>query len=189
MFRPWAVWYGNGVTEDFVNLVNEEADKLEPEAGQIGHMVEGNYDDGVRRSEIRWFSGPYYRYFTDTLWEIAVTANKQAFGVDISDIPYIQHTTYNGNVSGYYDWHHDTFWTAQEPYDRKLSIVVQLSDGNDYEGGDLELEGGVNDYDHEAFRQKGSVIVFPSFYYHRVLPVTGGVRRSLVAWVDGPPWR
>jgi PKHD-type hydroxylase len=36
---------------------------------------------------------------------------------------------------------------------------------------------------------KGSIIVFPSFVWHRVKPVTSGTRYSLVVWHLGRPFR
>ena len=44
---------------------------------------------------------------------------------------------------------------------------------------------------HECteIRPRGSVIVFPSFVWHRVKPVTKGVRYSVVAWYGGPPFK
>ena len=38
-------------------------------------------------------------------------------------------------------------------------------------------------------RPQGSVIVFPSFVWHRVTPVTKGTRYSLVLWTCGQPFR
>ena len=35
---------------------------------------------------------------------------------------------------------------------------------------------------------RGSIIVFPSFMWHRVKKVTQGVRYSLVAWTCGKPY-
>jgi len=69
---------------------------------------------------------------------------------------------------------------------RKLSLVVQLSDPADYEGGELELDNG------EPFpmeRSRGRLVAFPSWTVHRVTPVTEGTRYSLVAWITGPAFR
>ena len=41
----------------------------------------------------------------------------------------------------------------------------------------------------ESLRKKGTVLVFPSFMRHKVEPVTKGIRKSLVAWIEGPHWR
>ena len=37
-------------------------------------------------------------------------------------------------------------------------------------------------------KNKGSVIVFPSFNWHQVSPVTKGTRYSLVIWCCGKPY-
>ena len=71
---------------------------------------------------------------------------------------------------------------------RKLSFVLQLSDPDDYEGGNLQLldEGGKS---YIAPRQRGTMILFDSRTQHRVLKVTKGCRKSLVGWTVGPRWK
>lgn len=77
---------------------------------------------------------------------------------------------------------------------RKLSITLMLSDPNDYDGGNLKFDFGT----HEGNRfkeisgdevQQGSMIVFPSYKYHCVTPVTRGTRYSLVIWFNGRPMK
>jgi PKHD-type hydroxylase len=74
-------------------------------------------------------------------------------------------------------------------------MVVQLSDPDEYEGGALEFFGLDGDETDAAadrrtkMRQRGTVVTFPAFEYHRVTPLTAGTRRSLVCWVGGPPFR
>ena len=41
----------------------------------------------------------------------------------------------------------------------------------------------------EGIAPKGSLVVFPSFVWHRVKPVTKGVRYSLVIWNLGYPFK
>ena len=63
---------------------------------------------------------------------------------------------------------------------------------DDFEGGELQLECGspVQEERHQTVKlAKGDIIFFPSFHWHRVLPVTSGERHSLVGWVCGPNWR
>ncbi len=102
----------------------------------------------------------------------------------------------------YYDWHCDSW---DKPYAeegptkgkiRKLSNVVQLTDPKEYEGGELEFDFRQYDPDKKRKTQiakeiapKGSIIVFPSFVWHRVKPVTKGVRYSLVNWNLGWPFK
>ena len=86
----------------------------------------------------------------------------------------------------FYDWHYDVNWKGESAYDRKLSICVQLCNPSEYEGGNFEFDEVKTTAD---FRSKGTVLVFPSYLRHRVLPVTSGIRRSLVAWFVGPRWK
>ena len=102
----------------------------------------------------------------------------------------------------YYDWHCDSW---DKPYAiegpthgkiRKLSVTVSLSDPKQYKGGELEFDFRQNDPDKERkpvvckdILPKGSIVVFPSFVWHRVTPVTKGVRYSLVLWNLGFPFQ
>jgi PKHD-type hydroxylase len=106
----------------------------------------------------------------------------------------MQYTTYESGQ--FYSWHVDQH---SEPYSdgmfkgmtRKLSITIQLTEPDDYDGGDFEIRDYC-DYDSvqtiKGLRPRGSLLVFPSFLMHRVTPVTRGVRRSLVCWIVGPPF-
>ncbi len=103
----------------------------------------------------------------------------------------------------YYDWHCDSW---DEPYSkdkninyagkiRKLSVTCSLSDPNDYEGGDLEFDFKQNAENENPqkricseIKEQGSIVIFPSFVWHRVKPVTKGTRYSLVIWNLGKPW-
>ena len=77
---------------------------------------------------------------------------------------------------------------------RKISMTVNLNDSSDYEGGNLKFDLGPH-FEGERYkvfddtRMQGSVIIFPSFMYHCVTPVTSGTRFSLVLWVLGKPWQ
>ena len=68
-------------------------------------------------------------------------------------------------------------------FTRKLSFTMQLSDSNDYEGGDLVLYPGGPEI--IADRSKGAITIFPSYVLHEVKPVTKGSRCSLVVWFRG----
>jgi len=70
---------------------------------------------------------------------------------------------------------------------RKLSLVLQLTDPEEYEGGDLELMTSSDPI--AVLKQRGLISVFPSFVLHRVTPVTKGTRRTLVVWACGPEFK
>ncbi len=84
---------------------------------------------------------------------------------------------------GHYDWHMDLGTDGFST--RKLSMSVQLSAPEDYQGGELEFIAT----DERAPTTRGSLIVFPSFVVHRIRPVTAGTRWSLVSWISGPAFR
>ena len=44
-------------------------------------------------------------------------------------------------------------------------------------------------YECKEIRPQGSMIVFPSYTYHCVTPVTKGTRYSLVLWANGEPFK
>ncbi|WXK24671.1 2OG-Fe(II) oxygenase (plasmid) [Mycetohabitans endofungorum] len=83
---------------------------------------------------------------------------------------------------GHFHWHNDySHETSVSP--RKLTVVIQLSDERDYEGGDLEVfETGPTPLP----RGQGTILCFPSILPHRVTPITKGVRKVVVAWIAGP---
>ena len=114
-----------------------------------------------------------------------VEANQKMWKFDLSTMnESIQYTEYYGSQEGGYDWHMDCGIEIQNQ--RKISVTVQLSDSNEYEGGDLQFNIGK---EMTAPSQKGAAILFPSFYLHRVTPVTSGIRKSFVLWVGGEPYR
>ena len=154
-----------------------------------------------RNSNVTWLDDPWiYR----ELHPFIDRANKNAgwnFNWDFSE--QCQFTKYKLNQ--YYDWHCDSW---NQPYKkegptknkiRKLSMTCQLTDGSEYEGGELEFD--FRQYDPhmrdeashliqaKEILPKGSIIVFPSFVWHRVTPVTKGVRYSLVMWNLGYPFK
>ena len=102
----------------------------------------------------------------------------------------------------YYDWHCDSW---DRPYERegpekgkirKLSVTLTLSNPKDYKGGELEFDFRDRDPDKKPnirkcteILPKGSLVVFPSFVWHRVCPVKKGSRYSLVIWNIGWPYR
>lgn len=137
----------------------------------------------IRSSRIRWVREDWVQ---ELLWDYVSQANINSFGVAIDNQAEIQFTEYHAAHGGHYDWHHDVHWSAQGDSDRKLSITVQLSDPADYEGGQFEFDEVQTNAD---FTAQGTILIFPSYLRHRVLPVTKGIRRSLVAWFNGPRWR
>lgn len=88
-------------------------------------------------------------------------------------------------IGDHFHWHTDM--GPKTPAPRKLSMTLQLTDPRAYEGGDLQMQLGC--YTCPMPREKGTLIVFPSWLPHRVTPVERGQRRSMVVWAHGPQFR
>ena len=106
--------------------------------------------------------------------------------------PYIYKA--NENAGWNFEWDRSEPCQFTEYKLRKLSMTVSLTNPEEYEGGDLEFDFRNTDEGSqpricEEIRKKGSVIVFPSFVWHRVKPVTKGTRHSLVCWNLGYPYK
>lgn len=138
-----------------------------------------------RITDVSWFERN-----ADTQWlyarleGIAQQLNRQYYKYNIyADLrEALQYTIYESRQGGHYDWHVDHGAGGADA--RKISLSVQLSEPNAYQGCDLELNFG--DGTVAAPRARGTVVAFASYVLHRVSPVTAGVRKSLVAWVSGP---
>jgi len=149
----------------------------------------------IRSSKIAWIYHDNPWLFRE-LKPIIEYANK-SWGFNISRYENIQFTEYEPR--GHYTWHNDAI---QNPMNlknmmRKLSMVVQLSKPEKYEGGGFRfnlrgLDSQVDDNimsPPPEFKQQGSIIVFPSFLWHKVEPITKGIRHSLVMWAIGEKWK
>lgn len=180
--QNWQMWVGqNGFSIDECNKIIEQSVNYPAKDGGI---FSSNDLSDVRVSTIRWMND---QDIALRLWGFISDANK-AFNVDVEPLTDIQFTEYHGTVNGKYDDHHDVDWNRNDGKDRKLSLIVQLSDKKDYDGGNFEFTEVQNPNQH-MLEQQGSVLVFPSYLQHHVTPVTRGVRRSLVAWFEGPQWK
>ena len=154
-----------------------------------------------RKSDIVWMND---RWIYKEIHPLIHEANRKAdwnFNWDWSES--CQFTKYG--VGQYYGWHCDS-WEVPYKEDgptkgkiRKLSVTISLNDPSEYDGGNLEFDFR-NQVDWERnkkkaiktcteIRPRGSVIVFPSFCWHRVTPVTSGTRYSLVIWNLGYPFK
>lgn len=160
-----------------------------------GGLIDGGgAADGIRDSAAAWLPpGADTTWIFERLAGVVERANR-SYGFELDGFAEdLQFTTYD-RPGSHYTWHQDGLDTTVAS--RKLSVVVQLSDPDAYRGADLEFLEVAEDYGpHERAeylrrsRALGAAVVFPSFEFHRVLPLRRGVRHSLVAWVAGPPFR
>ncbi len=147
-------------------------------------------DKTIRSSSIKWIPKTNeWQWLYTKLFNMAMEANNALWHFDLfTAIDCIQYTEYYDVEGGHYGWHQDIGPGPMSK--RKISITVQLSDPDEYEGGDLQLfKGGDPEKSDVAPRGKGVVFIFPSYMMHRVKPVTKGTRRSFVLWVGGTHYR
>ena len=166
-----------------------EAGREEPRKNAEVGAGEGNkhgvLDTKTRTSHISWIPFKKMPEMYKDIEKIMKKTNGNHFGFDGMQITELaQYTEYP--EGGFYDWHVDNHISCEhEPPVRKISMTCLLSPENEFEGGDLELikEG-------QAIKLKqGQAAFFASFIRHRVAPVTKGVRRSLVMWFGGTPFK
>jgi predicted 2-oxoglutarate/Fe(II)-dependent dioxygenase YbiX len=170
-------------------LADSEIDRLIADHQSLlaeAKLGAGTMDPTIRRSQVVFLgTEEKYRWLYERVWAAARECNRQFFAVDIATVEAnIQLARYDSGDLGHYNWHTD--FAGFRPL-RKISISIQLSRPEDYEGGDLELLFGNSPL--QLDKTRGTFIAFPSFMLHRVTPVTRGTRWSLVAWILGTRWR
>ena len=157
-----------------------------------GNPQDQTDNDKIRKSIVRWINPTSQTNFIYEGLKYAIeVSNKQYFNFDLRGFAEsLQFTEYHSSKH-HYDLHKDSGSQSGAP--RKLSLTVQLSDPKDYKGGDLKLLADGPNRDKKGFltapRTQGTVTIFPSYTYHKVTPVTEGVRYSLVAWICGPNFK
>ncbi|WP_430411994.1 2OG-Fe(II) oxygenase [Kordia sp.] len=146
---------------------------------------ENQYDDELRKSSVMFIENTQQNdWIYHKLAGLAINCNNERYWFDLLGFHQeLQLTRYS--EGDFFDWHLD--FGAGEISARKLSMTIQLSESDEYEGGDLEFM--INQKIVKAPRKKGTIIIFPSFIIHRITPITKGVRQSIVGWVSGPPYR
>ena len=170
----------------------------EQEQKQQAELIDGKVNKKTRDCLVSWVKDSK---IYNIINEFFITANKNAgWNFDTSWNETMQYTVYNQKQ--FYSWHTDQ---GKEPYPkdykeknyagltRKLSMTMQLSDPSEYEGGDfcfkwLTTKGVYEDKVDKA-KKLGTIIVFPSYIWHTVKPITKGTRKSLVCWQLGKPFK
>lgn len=143
------------------------------------------HDDELRKSSVMFIDNtPENDWIYNKLAGLAINCNNERYWFDLLGFHQeLQLTRYS--EGDFFDWHLD--FGPGEISARKLSMTIQLSEEDAYEGGDLEFM--INQKIVAAPRKKGTIVIFPSFIMHRVTPITKGTRQSIVGWVSGPPYR
>ena len=199
-------WYTTDLPKDIVEILEEDIKKFDPIA-QESRLHGDAVDKVIRDSKNAWI--PTSHWVGGFIWHYIQRTNRENFLYDLTAIDgeSIQYTQYGAGQ--FYDWHIDAgidtaykpqqivssgtniaqdLLTVQGEYVRKLSFSLQLSDPEDYTGGEVQfMDNSRKTY--FAPKQRGTLIMFDSRTPHRVRKVKSGMRKSLVGWVCGPRWK
>lgn len=182
--HPFVSWE-NAFTEEQLQNIVQYLDTLPKEEAAVG----GENENGkVRKSNVAWVANNSAQAaeIYDKLAFVARRLNSMFYGFDLFGfVEDMQYTVYDGEQESHYTWHMDM--SADTASARKLSLVIQLSSPEDYEGG--ELQTLVGSEEQSVDKKLGLTVAFPSWTLHRVTPVTKGIRKTLVVWVAGPQFK
>ena len=168
-------WEGVISSKECEEIITEYKDKELVEA----KTTDGDEDE-ARCALIHWVDKE--SMLTRMVMSFMTEANERFFGYKIDGSEAVQFGKYDEGDK--YDWRMDALNTSQQTI-RKLTTVIQLSDPDDYEGGDFQLFAGEKDPEDLNIRSQGSVIVFDSRDWHRLTSITEGTRYSLAQWRQG----
>ena len=202
-----SVWYYSDIPEDIVSILEKDLRVNFDHQMDDSRLMGDALNKDKRNSHNTWV--PSSHWLGGFMWHYIERANRENFLYDLRciDGESMQYTQYGPGQ--FYSWHNDSglachykpvtvgnrmegraqdFVEENTELVRKLSFVLQLSDPDDYEGGNLQLldESGVSYF---APRKRGTIILFGSRTQHRVLPVKSGLRKSIVGWTVGPRWK
>ncbi len=204
--------------KDVKGVMPQDDKTLDEVKEEVGNKVDLEKVRYVRDSEVSWFDDrwlydllhPYLRTANEKAgwkyeWDFSESVqftkynkggfygwhadgNSCHFGKYKRHIPGVSQLDDNGNIK---KGHTDNPNMVNKV--RKLSMTVNLNKPEDYDGGNLKFDFGPHANQkrfHECteIRPQGSIIVFPSYVYHQVTPVTRGTRYSLVMWTLGRPF-
>lgn len=201
------VWFYTDLPEKMISIMEEDLAVFENRLDQSGVTVNNIINKRIRNSHHSWISTNHW--IGGFAWHYVQKANRENFLYDIErfDGEGVQYTRYDPGE--YYHWHTDadlyscmtmdySTSTTSEPHEnylnrncekiRKLSFILQLSNPEDYEGGNVQFMG-IGGKSYFLPRQRGTIAVFDSRSMHRVKKVTKGVRKSIVGWAIGPRWK
>ena len=204
------LWYNTQMPDQFVKILAEDL-SLNFDNTLVSSKIneKGEEKHEYRKSKNAWIESSHWS--AGLLWHYIMLANRTNFNYDLQRMDHecMQYTHYG--EGSYYHWHVDGgIETQYKPLSvdrsynidtlvqdhivkssdlvRKLSFVLQLTNPDEYDGGDLQIEDPLGAV-MSAPRTKGTLIFFDSRTRHRVSKVSRGLRKSLVGWVVGPMWK
>ena len=193
MRREWT-YFDSAFSPDECESIIEAGMARTRSPGKVGPHYQ--LDSRYRQSEVAFIqrSDPDFAQVFEKLDDRVEEANDEFFGVRYNRrVRSLQFSVYQSDSEGrqdYYRAHSDTpLLSAGRLTQRKLSVVLQLSNPDDYTGGELRLHQVEEHPPRAPIRKRGTLIVFPSLVRHQVTSLRSGTRVSLVGWYRGERWQ
>lgn len=176
--HPYAYWNDAFTISECENII-----EIGKSLGMNKGSTYGSTD--IRNNKVSWiYPGDGHNWIFERVSYITKNLNNDFFKFDIFGLAEgLQFTEYN-SPDNEYRKHNDRLFNTPT---RKISISIQLSDPEQYIGGDLNLY--LEETPTTMPKAQGTLVAFPSFVLHEVKQVTSGTRYSLVAWVTGVPFK
>ena len=132
-----------------------------------------------RKSKVSWIdAGSDLDPLMNRLVNNLLAVSRDDYFVNLGFVESIQFTRYDGSLARY-GWHTDSSANGLAA-SRIMSATVELSDPDEYVGGNLKIDIAGRNFIAE--KKRGRMIIFPSAFPHKVTPVLTGTRHSLVLW-------
>jgi len=199
-------WVDNFLTDDEIEKIKKHARTLITQNAKVGgretekkefaldyHIKDPNkgFVPRSRITDIKWISlTDNTRWLFKKIIDKIIDVNSKNFDLQLKFVEDLQFSEYTEEKRGFYSKHRDCgLKRSLDNYVdiRKLSFTIQLTDENEYEGGELIFH--LDKEEKKAPKSKGTIVFFESEIIHEVKPVTKGIRHSLVSWVQGPNLR
>ena len=187
--RPILVNFHTGINSDMVKNIIDTVSGTKIESATVyAETDEILVDEKIRKCKVtplqktHWINGLLDYYVR--------SVNNEVYDYDLigwhADLQFLH---YKGKGSGYV-WHCDNGAEENDYGVRKLTVILGLSDPNDYEGGELQvIMPGTSRQVNRLKLNLGECVIFPSTSLHRVTPLKSGERSVIVGWYGGPDFR
>ena len=174
----------NAISSDLCNKIIEVA-----RPGFASALTSGGQNQPtIRKSETSFLVGSIkYLDIYIPILQLINKVNNDFYNFDLLEPEHFQITKYDEKNQGFYKPHQDGEYEDVPPNEwvRKLSVSIQLTSPEYYEGGTFEFPDDKEKFVVEDSLGQGTAVFFPSYINHGVVPVTKGTRYSLVCWVRG----
>ena len=183
--KHWYWFFENLYTPKEIKLLNNKIKK------NVVDLKDNPATGVVKTSKVSIFN-PSNIPELDRVFQCIHKANRFNFGfylfdsVDERRLP-LNYNVYDSKTKAEYRYHTDGEY--QNPVsDTKLTSILNLST-SPYKGGEFYINPFGEEHLVPQISKPGTLLVFPSSFFHKVTPVIEGKRITVSIWSKGPKFR